>query len=256
METISEKDPSTVDNPTNRCTNSVFMELSVEPFGDSNDSQIYIINSILTIAKATIKLGKQNNKVGFGITHGSLELSMKGCHSIPDPYMKFAQSSPDQQITPATDSDIDDILENISPPTHSKKLAGLLEKVGISNIKKKDNNELFEQLEEDYINETDVNAKGTPQNPSWEFRANIHNDELFLEQSFSSENLAHVKVHGDSATIEANFSIPLDGIYIIESDYIPSDLSPEKSILIKTVLRKHIWTNYFYPHVSSQTITI
>jgi len=232
------------------------MELSVEPCLESKDEKTYTINSILTIARATIRLGKQAHKVNFGITQGTLQLTLKGCHSIPDPYMKFANISSDQQSAPTTDKHIDDILENISPPTHSKKLAGLLEKVGISNIKKKDNNELFEQLEEEYISDTDVNVKGTPQNPLWEFRANIHNDEFFLEQSFSSESLAHIQILEDSATIEATFSIPLDGIYIIDSDYLQSDLSPEKRMLIKTVLRKHIWTDYFLPHVSSQTIKI
>ena len=256
METISEKDPSTVGNPKNRCTNSVFMELSVESCQDSEDDKKYAIKSILTIARATITLGKQAHKVNFGITQGTLQLALKRCHSIPDPYMKFADISSGQHSVPTTDKHIDDILENISHPTHSKKLAGLLEKVGISNIKKKDNNELFEQLEEEYINETDVNVKGTPQNPLWEFRANIHNEELFLEQSFSSENLAYIQVLEDSATIDATFSIPLGGIYIIDSDYIPSDLSSEKKILIKTILRKHIWTDYFSPHVSSQTINI
>jgi len=256
METISEKDPTIVDTPKNRCTDSVFMELSVEPCRDSNEKNQYSINSILTIARATIKLGKQGHMVEFGITQGTLQLALEGCYSVPDPYIKFANTSSEQPLVPATDREIDDVLENVSPPTHSKKLAGLLEKAGISNIKKKDNNELFEQLEEDYINETDSNVKGTPQNPLWEFRTNPNNDEFFLDQSFSSENLALLKIQEDTAMIVATFSIPLEGIYIIDSDYIPPDLGPEKTALIKAILRKHIWTSYFFPHVSSQTIKI
>ncbi len=256
METISENDPTTVDNPTNRCADSVFMELSAETFRNVGGNKQCTINSILTIAKATVKLGTQNQKVDFGITQGTLQLELTGCHSIPDPYIKFSNISSNQHLEPNADNEIDDILENISPPTHSKKLASLLEKVGISNINKKDNDELFEQLEEDYITETDINVKGTPQNPSWEFRINPHQDNFFLNQSFSSNNLTRLQIQDKSAVIAATFSIPLNGIYIIDSDYIPDDLGPEKTALIKAVLRKQIWSNYFFPHVSSQTIKL
>jgi len=194
--------------------------------------------------------------VEFGITQGTLQLALEGCYSVPDPYIKYAKASPEHPLVPATDSEIDDILENISPPTHSKKLAGLLEKVGISNTKKKDNDELFELLEEDYINETDNNVKGTPQNPLWEFRANYNNNEFFLDDSFSTENLALINIQEDTAKIDATFTIPLEGIYIINSDYITPDLGSEKTALIKVILRKHIWTSYFLPHASSQIIKI
>ena len=261
MDIIVEQNHITAETPTNRCANCVFMDLNIIHDHSLANSRLYTIRNVLNISKATVELGPESRKVEFGIGQGLLQLELAGCHSIPDPYIKFDDSfiSYSSGSNIEQEQEIDDILNGIPSTPQSKTITGLLQKVGIPGHKRKQPVDLYEvneEVEENEMPHSDLSAKGTPQSPTWEFRALERSIGCYIDQTYNNDKFAHLQLTDDIAVIKASFKVPLKALYIIHSDFIPADISPEKHALIKAVLRKHIWSKYFNPCISTQLLTI
>ena len=261
MDIIAEKNHITAETPTNRCASCVFMELSITHDHSPANSELFIIRNVINISKATIELGSESHRVEFGINQGTLQLELAGCHSIPDPYIRFDDSFISSSSEPniEQEQEIDNILSSIPSTQQSKTITGLLQKVGIPTHKQKqsvDLYELSEESEEDEMPDSDLCVKGTPQSPIWEFRVHESSVGRYIDQSYNNDTFAHLQLTDDIAVIKASFKVPLKALYIVHSDFIPADIGPEKHALIKAILRKHIWSKYFNPCISTQLLTI